>query len=255
MHVRFIANHLLLATSTGVDLKFSGKNGLPGTAVLEGLASGVGHWALIASVVGVIIGGIMWGFIQQTFRTIMWAPQRACVRCRGANDQVWQLPVLHIPIQQATGSSPAPSGRAWSPTRERGWAFTEASAKAPCRWVAMRHGRSVGSHDHVHFAVSFVCEDRTKASIWRDRIRMSQLCAGAARHLVGLTIVDGRARGGLPGARRPESAAAARRGRPEPERLSLARPMRSAGWPTSASSLRGTGVTLRRSTSGASPGR
>ncbi len=60
MHVRFIANHLLLATSTGVDLKFSGKNGLPGTAVLEGLASGVGHWALIASVVGVIIGGIMW---------------------------------------------------------------------------------------------------------------------------------------------------------------------------------------------------
>jgi type IV secretory pathway VirB2 component (pilin) len=62
MHVQFIANHLLLATSTGVDLKFSGKNGLPGTTVLEGLASGVGHWALIASVVGVIIGGIMWAF-------------------------------------------------------------------------------------------------------------------------------------------------------------------------------------------------
>jgi hypothetical protein len=105
--------------------------------------------------------------------------------------------------------------------------FTGASGKAPCRWVAVRHGRSVGGHDHVHVAVSLVREDGTKASIWRDRVRMSELCAGAERHL-GLTVVDGRARGGLPGAGRAETEAAARRGRPEPERVSLARLVRGA---------------------------
>jgi len=64
--------------------------------------------------------------------------------------------------------------------------FTEASGKAPCRWVAVRHGRSVGGHDHVHVAVSLVRDDGTKASIWPDRVRMSELCADA-EHRLGLT--------------------------------------------------------------------
>jgi hypothetical protein len=29
---------------------------------LVALASGVGHWALLASIVGVIVGGVMWAF-------------------------------------------------------------------------------------------------------------------------------------------------------------------------------------------------
>ena len=36
--------------------------GLPGSAVLSDLANGLDSWALIAAVVGVIIGGVMWAF-------------------------------------------------------------------------------------------------------------------------------------------------------------------------------------------------
>lgn len=53
---------LLVASSTNVNLTPSDTNDLPGTTILQNLASGVGHWALIASVVGVIVGGIMWAF-------------------------------------------------------------------------------------------------------------------------------------------------------------------------------------------------
>jgi type IV secretory pathway VirB2 component (pilin) len=35
---------------------------LPGTSQLQGLANGVGFWALIAAAVGVVVGGIMWAF-------------------------------------------------------------------------------------------------------------------------------------------------------------------------------------------------
>ncbi len=105
--------------------------------------------------------------------------------------------------------------------------FTEASGRAPCRWVAVRHGRSVGGHDHVHVAVSLVRDDGTKASVWRDRVRMSEVCADAEVRL-GLSVVDGRKRGGLPGTGRPETEAAQRRGRPEPERAALARTVRAA---------------------------
>ncbi|HET9061465.1 MAG TPA: DUF6112 family protein [Acidimicrobiales bacterium] len=37
-------------------------SGLPGGGTLASMASAVGHWALIASVVGVVIGGVMWAF-------------------------------------------------------------------------------------------------------------------------------------------------------------------------------------------------
>jgi type IV secretory pathway VirB2 component (pilin) len=62
MHLRYLATHLLLANSTGVNVNANSPNGLPGTAVLNSLAGGVAHWALIASVVGVVVGGVMWAF-------------------------------------------------------------------------------------------------------------------------------------------------------------------------------------------------
>ena len=105
--------------------------------------------------------------------------------------------------------------------------FWKASGKAPCPWVAVRHGASAAGHDHVHIAVSLVREDGTKASIWRDRVRLSELCAELERRL-GLTVVDGRQRGGLPAPARPEVEASARRGRPEAERSTLARLARAA---------------------------
>lgn len=39
-----------------------GSGALPGTDVLTRLASGIGFWALIASVVGVFVGGVLWAF-------------------------------------------------------------------------------------------------------------------------------------------------------------------------------------------------
>jgi MFS family permease len=35
---------------------------LPGAAVLKNLANGVGGWALIAAMLGVVVGAVMWAF-------------------------------------------------------------------------------------------------------------------------------------------------------------------------------------------------
>jgi type IV secretory pathway VirB2 component (pilin) len=52
----------LLADSTNLNINPALADQLPGETVLNNLASGVGHWALLASVVGVIAGGVMWAF-------------------------------------------------------------------------------------------------------------------------------------------------------------------------------------------------
>ncbi len=62
-------------------------------------------------------------------------------------------------------------------------------------------------------------------SRWGERVRMSELCAETEARL-GLTVVDGAQRGGSPGTSRAE--AAARRGRPGPERQTLASLVRGA---------------------------
>ena len=48
--------------STNLDLQPGQVGNLPGDKTLVALASGVGHWALLASMVGVIVGGVMWAF-------------------------------------------------------------------------------------------------------------------------------------------------------------------------------------------------
>jgi hypothetical protein len=105
--------------------------------------------------------------------------------------------------------------------------FSSASGKAPCPWVAVRHGRSSAGNDHVHVAVSLVREDGTKATTWLDWVRLSELCGDFERRL-GLTVVEGRSHGGLPAPGRAEIEAAARRGRLETERETLARTVRAA---------------------------
>jgi MFS family permease len=35
---------------------------LPGGQTLAALASGVGHWALLATVLGVVVGAVLWAF-------------------------------------------------------------------------------------------------------------------------------------------------------------------------------------------------
>jgi type IV secretory pathway VirB2 component (pilin) len=54
--------YLLAANSTNININPAGAGDLPGDTTLETLASGVGHWALLASIVGVIVGGVMWAF-------------------------------------------------------------------------------------------------------------------------------------------------------------------------------------------------
>ncbi|MEV8212068.1 relaxase/mobilization nuclease domain-containing protein, partial [Streptomyces sp. NPDC079189] len=72
--------------------------------------------------------------------------------------------------------------------------FTEASGKAPCRWVAVRHGLSKNGNDHVHIAVSLVREDGTKATTHNDYKRAQELCRTLeVEH--GLMPVDSRERG------------------------------------------------------------
>ena len=46
--------------------------------------------------------------------------------------------------------------------------FTEASGKAPARWVAVHHGVSKAGNDHIHIAASMVREDGTRWTSWND---------------------------------------------------------------------------------------
>lgn len=51
--------------------------------------------------------------------------------------------------------------------------------KAPCRWVAIRHGLSGeqgDGNDHIHIAVNQIRADGTKAWVWRDWQKAQQVC-------------------------------------------------------------------------------
>jgi hypothetical protein len=72
--------------------------------------------------------------------------------------------------------------------------FTEASGKANCRWVAVRHGLSTNGNDHVHIAVSLVREDGTKASTHRDFPRAQEVCRDLEREY-NLEQLESRQRG------------------------------------------------------------
>ncbi|MBU2698806.1 relaxase/mobilization nuclease domain-containing protein [Pimelobacter sp. 30-1] len=58
--------------------------------------------------------------------------------------------------------------------------FTEASGKAPSRWVAIHHGKSENGNDHIHIAASMVREDGTR---WEGRYRDFQSAQDACREI------------------------------------------------------------------------
>ncbi len=108
-----------------------------------------------------------------------------------------------------------------------GMGFTVGSGRAPCRWVAVRHGLSKAGNDHVHLVVSLVRDDGTKAVVWNDYRR-----AGAAvtaierRH--GLTVLEAREAGrGSRGVSGAELNKAVRLGVDEPARAVLGRQVRA----------------------------
>lgn len=105
--------------------------------------------------------------------------------------------------------------------------FTEASGKAPCRWVAVRHGLSAGGNDHIHVAVSLVREDGTKASVHNDHPRSQRVC-GELERRHGLVVLESREHGrGMRGVKPAEQARADRLGLPEAAPLRLARAVRA----------------------------
>jgi len=86
--------------------------------------------------------------------------------------------------------------------------------KAPCRWVAIRHGVSTNGNDHIHIAVNLVREDGTKASIHNDFHR-AQVAARALEVKYGLeqlesTKVDRSTRGYDPAEREAQARSRAR---------------------------------------------
>ena len=106
--------------------------------------------------------------------------------------------------------------------------FDAGGAQAPCRWVAVRHGRSEAGNDHVHLVVNLVREDGKVASTRNDFKRLSALCTDMERRY-GLSAVEGRAnKTAMPGLTRAEAEKARRTGRDETERAELARVVRAA---------------------------
>jgi hypothetical protein len=109
----------------------------------------------------------------------------------------------------------------------RALGFDGGDGKAPCRWIAVRHGLSANGNDHIHIAVNLVREDGTKASTWNDFRKVGRVCS-ALEDRFGLTQVRGRMTGrSLPEPSRADSEISAARGDAEPLRTRLERKVRA----------------------------
>lgn len=105
--------------------------------------------------------------------------------------------------------------------------FAGDDGKAPCRWVAVRHGLSENGNDHIHLAVNLVREDGTKASVWNDWRKAGAVCADLETRF-GLQHVAGRESGRhLAEPSRADREISAARGEPEPLRIRLERTVRA----------------------------
>lgn len=120
--------------------------------------------------------------------------------------------------------------------------FTEASGKAPARWVAIHHGLSGqgdDGQDHIHIAASMVREDGTRwagqyqlnpetGKFEGDYEKVQRVCRQLEREH-GLTAVDGRERDAFERADGPAAQARAQRRRlTVPERSELGGRLRRA---------------------------
>jgi hypothetical protein len=109
----------------------------------------------------------------------------------------------------------------------RALGFDGADGKAPCRWIAVRHGLSANGNDHIHVAVNLVREDGTKASTWNDYRKVGRVCSDLEDRF-GLTKVNGRMTGrSLPEPSRADAELSAKHGDPEPLRVRLERKVRA----------------------------
>lgn len=75
------------------------------------------------------------------------------------------------------------------PTNQKDPDSMQGAGKAPCRWVAVRHGVSRNGNDHIHVAVNLVREDCTKATTHND-FRRAQTAARALEVKYGLEELE-----------------------------------------------------------------
>lgn len=103
----------------------------------------------------------------------------------------------------------------------------EDSGRSPARWAAVHHGLTKAGGDHIHIVASLVREDGTKVSTHMDQPRAQKVC-NALEKKYGLRVLASRDSGtGMPGLKPAEVQRAARLGRPEAERLTIARTVRA----------------------------
>jgi len=108
-----------------------------------------------------------------------------------------------------------------------GLGFSGSDGKAPCRWIAVRHGLSSEGNDHIHVAVNLVREDGTKASTWNDYRRAGKACAEIEERF-GLEHVPGRiTHRSVPEPSRADREISAARGDSDPLRVRLERTVRA----------------------------
>ena len=125
----------------------------------------------------------------------------------------------------------------------------EGEGEPPAAWVAIGHGTSANSNQHIHLAASLVRVDGSRVNTWQSKRTLSRLCAEIER-AYGLSVVEGRASKGMPGLSRAELERTAKVQMAEPPRLTLARMVREASVASRDEAefvrrLRGNGVLLR----------
>lgn len=139
-------------------------------------------------------------------------------------------PVYHVAISVHVDDGEL-GDEAWQKVAQRTadkLGFTARDERAGCRWVAVHHGASTGGQDHIHFVADLVREDGTVAEVGTsDYYALAEMRKEMEAEL-GLRVRTGANRHGERGLHQGEMAAAARRGRPEPDRHALARRVRSA---------------------------
>ena len=112
----------------------------------------------------------------------------------------------------------------------------DSDADSPARWVAIRHGLSKAGGDHIHIAASRVRDDGSVVKLWfpepgeqrpkGDKWRAQNVCA-RLEETHGLKITTGRAQSfPAKGTSPAQENIAARTGRAEPAKATLARRVR-----------------------------
>jgi hypothetical protein len=118
-----------------------------------------------------------------------------------------------------------------------------------CTQVVHGHENSANGNQHIHIAASLVRVDGSRVDIWQSKRTLSRECAELER-TYGLTIVEGREGGGMPGLSRAELEQTAREKWAEPPRVTLARIVREASVASESEAefvrrLRGSGALVR----------